>query len=164
MAIRWGTEQDKRACAAIESECGLWHDEIDFEAALCTGIEWLVLEDDDPQGTILGHVVAVVDRARIWIDTVAVKPTRQRQGVGRRLVEHLLAMDGGREIASAPVDEKKPVALEFFGKLGFEDRGLRVAMQNLFGRRVHGFAAIVQRGLAPVDPEFDMMITGKRIK
>lgn len=164
MLVRWGTDQDKVACAKIEDACGLWHDDIDFEAALTIGLEWLVVESQELPGKVIGHTVAVFDRARIWIDTIAVLPSYQRRGVGRLLVQHLLAMDGGREIASTPVPKSLPInVFGFWSRLGFEDRGTQIPLSKLFAKpRQHGFAILMQRGLAPIDEEFDAMIAGKK--
>ena len=55
----------------------------DYPALVRAGQVWVALADDE----ILGLVVLVPERERLWLETVAVRPRAQGSGVGSRLLE-----------------------------------------------------------------------------
>jgi len=78
--------------------------------------------DEEVVGALTGHALPLTSReaAELFIYDIAVRPSHQRKGVGRRLVEQLraLAGDAGIAVAFVPADDEDQHALEFYRALG----------------------------------------------
>lgn len=98
--------------------------ERDLNDCARTGVPFLVAELG---GAVIGYVIArdVLDEAEIL--NLGVVPARQRQGVGRTLVQGMLAQlrQGGVTTVFLEVRESNAVARRLYGSLGFADVGRR---------------------------------------
>jgi aminoglycoside 3-N-acetyltransferase I len=82
------------------------------------------LEDGKPIGGITAHVLPMTrqEARELFIYDLAVLPTHQRRGVGRRLVETLraAAAAAGVPVAFVPADVEDEPAVAFYHALGGE--------------------------------------------
>ncbi|GAB3368104.1 ribosomal protein S18-alanine N-acetyltransferase [Micromonospora halotolerans] len=97
-----------------------------FWNELANGHHYLVATDDD--GTVLGYaglMVAPPDEA--WVQNVAVRRDAQRRGIGRLLVEALLAEAARRGVRSTllEVAADNAPAQRLYAMYGFEPIGVR---------------------------------------
>lgn len=80
------------------------------------------LEDEQPVGGITAHVLPMTrqEAHELFIYDLAVMPTHQRRGVGRRLVETLCseAAAAGVSVAFVPADVEDEHAVAFYRALG----------------------------------------------
>jgi ribosomal protein S18 acetylase RimI-like enzyme len=79
---------------------------------------FLVAEDG---GDLVGVVMGAWDGRRGWINHLAVKPNRLRQGIGRALIRELerrLVEKGARKVNAQVYRSNK--SLDFFNSLGYE--------------------------------------------
>ncbi len=76
---------------------------------------------------ILGYGVMSVGVGECHILNICVHPAWQRQGLGRRLVEHLLEVARGRQARMALLEVRRSneVAHRLYSSLGFNEIGLR---------------------------------------
>lgn len=104
--------------------------ERDMGDCVRTGVPFLVAEQG---GAVIGYVIArdVLDEAEIL--NLGVAPARQRQGVGRTLVQGMLAQlrQGGVTTVFLEVRESNAVARRLYGSVGFADVGRRRAYYRL---------------------------------
>lgn len=104
--------------------------ERDMGDCVRTGVPFLVAEQG---GAVIGYVIArdVLDEAEIL--NLGVAPAHQRQGVGRALVQGMLAQlrQGGVTTVFLEVRESNAVARRLYGSLGFADVGRRRAYYRL---------------------------------
>jgi ribosomal protein S18 acetylase RimI-like enzyme len=80
---------------------------------------FLVAEDG---GEVVGVVMGAWDGRRGWINHLAVKTNRLRQGIGRALIRELekrLAEKGAKKV-NAQVYRSNKKSLDFFNSLGYE--------------------------------------------
>jgi ribosomal protein S18 acetylase RimI-like enzyme len=80
---------------------------------------FLVAEENDD---IVGVVMGAWDGRRGWINHLAVKPSRQRSGIGSRLIRELekrLAKKGAKKV-NAQVYQWNKRSIEFFRATGYE--------------------------------------------
>jgi ribosomal protein S18 acetylase RimI-like enzyme len=93
----------------------------DDHASRAAGGSQHVLVDDS--GTIIAAVVITQHADHVELNNVAVDPSRQRQGLGRRLVE--LAAELGREAGVTEIrlytNARMSDNLRFYPALGFEE-------------------------------------------
>jgi ribosomal-protein-alanine N-acetyltransferase len=76
-------------------------------------------------GDLLGYAgLHVVDREESWVQNIAVKRTAQKRGIGRRLLETLLAQAGERKVLLEVAADNAP-AQKMYGSYGFEVVGVR---------------------------------------
>ncbi|MET7967993.1 ribosomal protein S18-alanine N-acetyltransferase [Micromonospora sp. NPDC005305] len=97
-----------------------------FWNELANGHHYLVATDDD--GTVLGYaglMVAPPDEA--WVQNVAVRRDAQRRGIGRLLLEALLAEAARRGVRSTllEVAADNGPAQRLYAMYGFEPIGVR---------------------------------------
>ena len=80
---------------------------------------FLVAEDG---GDLVGVVMGAWDGRRGWINHLAVKPSRLRQGIGRALIHELerRLLDKGAKKVNAQIYRSNQRSLEFFTSLGYE--------------------------------------------
>ena len=100
--------------------------ERDLSDCVRTGVPFLVAEQG---GAVVGYVIAhhALDEAEIL--NLGVVPSRQRQGVGRALVQGMLAQLRQQGVATVflEVRESNTVAQRLYGALGFAHVGRRRA-------------------------------------
>jgi ribosomal-protein-alanine N-acetyltransferase len=97
-----------------------------FWNELANGHHYLVAVD--PDGTLAGYAgLAVAPGGEAWVQNIAVRPDRQRDGVGRTLLEALLSEAARRGVRSVLLEvavDNEP-ARRLYGSYGFERVGLR---------------------------------------
>jgi len=74
-------------------------------------------------GTLVGTAIAGWDGVRGWLYKVAVAPHRQRQGIGKALVDHMLATLAARGCTKVnlQVRASNRAVIAFYEELGFHD-------------------------------------------
>ncbi|MEU7906118.1 ribosomal protein S18-alanine N-acetyltransferase [Actinoplanes sp. NPDC049118] len=83
---------------------------------------YLVAEED---GKVAGYAgLAVVDQDESWVQNIAVSRDAQRRGVGRQLLEALLAEAGGRKVLLEVAVDNAP-AQRLYAGYDFEPVGIR---------------------------------------
>ncbi|MEU4221694.1 ribosomal protein S18-alanine N-acetyltransferase [Actinoplanes sp. NPDC026623] len=83
---------------------------------------YLVAEEN---GGVAGYAgLAVVDQDESWVQNIAVARTAQRRGVGRKLLEALLAEAGGRKVLLEVAVDNAP-AQRLYAGYDFEPVGVR---------------------------------------
>src|SRR3712207_282758 len=76
-------------------------------------------------GAVLGYAgLAVVDEQESWVQNIAVRRTAQKRGIGRRLLETLLAQAGGRKVLLEVAVDNRP-AQQLYASYDFEPVGIR---------------------------------------
>lgn len=89
------------------------------------------------QGVSLEEMADETQAGEYYIDSLAVIPSRRRQGLGRRLLESGIAR--AREMSLLPVllvDPENPKALSLYTSLGFMHEGEIFAFGHLYWRMV----------------------------
>jgi [ribosomal protein S18]-alanine N-acetyltransferase len=115
----------------------------DFADCLASGIPFLVAEQ---QGALAGYVIAhgAADEGEIL--NLGVAPAHQRRGVGRALVEQVLALlaGAGARAVFLEVRESNAVARRLYQSLGFAE----VARRACYYRRPVEDAVILRAAVA----------------
>jgi [ribosomal protein S18]-alanine N-acetyltransferase len=115
----------------------------DFADCLASGIPFLVAEQ---QGAVAGYVIAhgAADEGEIL--NLGVAPAHQRRGVGRALVEQVLALlaGAGARAVFLEVRESNAVARRLYQTLGFAE----VARRARYYRRPVEDAVILRAAVA----------------
>jgi ribosomal-protein-alanine N-acetyltransferase len=97
-----------------------------FRSELSHGYHYLAARDGD--GTVLGYAgLAVVPPEEAWVNNIAVRRDAQRRGVGRALLEALLAeatRRGVRRVFLEVAVDNEP-ALALYAGYGFEGVSVR---------------------------------------
>ncbi|GAA3335246.1 ribosomal protein S18-alanine N-acetyltransferase [Amorphoplanes nipponensis] len=83
---------------------------------------YLVAEEDEKVAGYAG--LAIVDREESWVQNIAVDRRAQRGGIGRRLLEALLAEAGRRKVLLEVAVDNAP-AQRLYAAYDFEPVGLR---------------------------------------
>jgi ribosomal-protein-alanine N-acetyltransferase len=83
---------------------------------------YLVAEEDEKVAGYAG--LAIVDREESWVQNIAVDRRAQRGGVGRQLLEALLAEAGDRKVLLEVAVDNAP-AQRLYAAYDFEPVGLR---------------------------------------
>jgi [ribosomal protein S18]-alanine N-acetyltransferase len=116
----------------------------DFEQCVTSGVPFLVAEERG--GVVLGYVIAhwAADEAEIL--NVGVAPAHRRQGVGRALVEQVLAAlrDHGARLVYLEVRESNVIARRLYESLGFQEVARRA---HYYRRPVED--AVILRAVIP---------------
>ena len=97
-----------------------------FWNELANGHHYLVATDDD--GTVLGYAgLMVVPPDEAWVQNIAVRRDAQRRGIGRLLLEALLAEAARRGVRSTllEVAADNAPAQRLYAMYGFEPIGVR---------------------------------------
>ncbi|MEH0937436.1 ribosomal protein S18-alanine N-acetyltransferase [Micromonospora psammae] len=96
-----------------------------FWNELANGHHYRVALDDD--GTLLGYAGLAVQPDEAWVQNIAVRQDAQRRGVGRALLEELLAeaaRRGARSVLLEVAADNVP-AQKLYAAYGFEPIGVR---------------------------------------
>jgi ribosomal protein S18 acetylase RimI-like enzyme len=92
-------------------------------------------------GEVVGYITTRLnDTSRIgWIPNLAVDPTHQGKGLGRRLIEAAIAFfrERGMEVAKIETLEQNPIGQRLYPSLGFQE----VARQVHYAMRLDGTRA-----------------------
>jgi [ribosomal protein S18]-alanine N-acetyltransferase len=78
-------------------------------------------------GDVIGYAGLTVNRDQAWVQNIAVRRDRQREGIGRALLEALLAEAGRRGVRAVLLEvavDNAP-AQRLYAGYGFEQVGLR---------------------------------------
>ncbi len=96
-----------------------------FWNELANGHHYLVATDDD--GTVLGYAGLAVGQGEGWINNIAVRRDAQRRGIGRALLEGLLAEAGRHGVKQIllEVAADNAAAQRLYAAYGFEAIGIR---------------------------------------
>jgi [ribosomal protein S18]-alanine N-acetyltransferase len=97
-----------------------------FWNELANGHHYLVATGDD--GSVLGYAgLAVTGPDEAWVQNIAVRRAAQRQGIGRALLEALLAEAGRRGVSLVllEVAVDNVAAQKLYAEYGFEPVGVR---------------------------------------
>ncbi len=115
----------------------------DFADCLASGIPFLVAEQ---QGAVAGYVIAHGAGDEGEILNLGVAPAHQRHGVGRALVEQVLALlaRAGARVVFLEVRESNAVARRLYQSLGFAE----VARRARYYRRPVEDAVILRTAVA----------------
>ena len=99
------------------------HETRDFAPVLCHSLTYVTVQAPTPDATLLGFVNVAWDGGiHAFLLDLTVHPARQRQGIGRALVQH--ALDATRCAAVSPAIrwlhvDYEPHLAEFYGACGF---------------------------------------------
>jgi len=98
---------------------------------------FLVAEDG---GDVVGVVMGAWDGRRGWINHLAVKPSRLRQGIGRALIREIekRLLDKGAKKVNAQIYRSNERSLEFFSSLGYEVHSDLIMIGKQLKKREHG--------------------------
>lgn len=96
-----------------------------FWNELANGHHYLVATDDG--GAVLGYAGLAVGQGEAWINNIAVRRDTQRQGVGRGLLEGLLAEARRQQVKEVllEVAADNSAAQLLYGRFGFDVIGVR---------------------------------------
>ncbi|BCJ71105.1 ribosomal-protein-alanine acetyltransferase [Catellatospora sp. IY07-71] len=96
-----------------------------FWNELANGHHYLVATDDD--GSVLGYAGLAVGQGEGWINNIAVRRDAQRRGIGRALLEGLLAEAGRHGVKQIllEVAADNAAAQRLYAAYGFEAIGVR---------------------------------------
>ncbi|OLB16850.1 MAG: ribosomal-protein-alanine N-acetyltransferase [Gemmatimonadetes bacterium 13_2_20CM_70_9] len=114
----------------------------DFEECIASGVPFLVAEQ---RGAVLGYAIAHWGADEAEILNVGVAPAYRRQGVGRALVERMLAAlhDHGARVVYLEVRESNVIARRLYESLGFTE----VARRACYYRRPVEDAVILRAAI-----------------
>lgn len=123
VVIRPFVERDRDAVVAVWKDCDLtrpWNDpQKDINRKLDdSGDLFFVAERN---GEVIGTVMAGYDGHRGWVNYLAVKPTSQQQGVGKRLMSHVesVLLDRGCPKLNLQVRSTNEAVIAFYERLGY---------------------------------------------
>ncbi len=124
--IRKAKEADIEAIAGLEKQCfsAPWSEKAISETMKSKDSLFLVAEKDKKT---VGYIGSYFCYPEGYITNVAVDPEERRQGIGRRLIEELIAL--GKELGlsfwTLEVRESNVPAISLYDSLGFEKVGRR---------------------------------------
>jgi len=97
----------------------------EYAAALLHRDDFIVIAgllDGEPIAGLTAFVIPLTrsETAEMFIYDIAVVPTHQRQGIGRRLVQEVRGFATRRNIATTwvPADNEDDIALDFYRSIG----------------------------------------------
>ncbi len=97
-----------------------------FKSDLTNELCWPIVALVD--GVIVGYSVLYIVAGELQIGNFAVKPARRRQGIGKKLMDEIIKIAGGRQCYSIylEVRESNKPAQELYASFGFVTVGRRV--------------------------------------
>lgn len=99
-----------------------WDDDI-FEDCLKSGYSCWVCEELD---RVLGYCLLSIAAGEAHILNISVDPAEQKQGIGRKMLKHLLDEARGRaETVFLEVRPSNPIAIALYEDMGFNEIGIR---------------------------------------
>lgn len=123
LVIRTFEESDREAVIALWNECGLtrsWNDpNKDIDRKLDdSGDLFFVVEID---GDVMGAVMAGYDGHRGWVNYLAVRPSAQRQSIGRQLMDHCetVLQELGCPKLNLQIRNTNHAVIAFYEQLGY---------------------------------------------
>lgn len=124
MVIRSFRLGDYAAITRIWRETGLEHSETETLDALAKQLAWdseLVLVAEE-QGEVIGVIVGTIDGTRAYFYRLAVLPSLQGSGIGRKLVEAIEAKFKQRGVNRIliMINQDNQRVLPFYHSLGYE--------------------------------------------
>ncbi|GAA1374252.1 ribosomal protein S18-alanine N-acetyltransferase [Catellatospora chokoriensis] len=96
-----------------------------FWNELANGHHYLIATEDD--GTVLGYAGLAVGQGEGWVNNIAVRRDAQRRGIGRALLEALLAEGRRHQVKQVllEVASDNAAAQRLYAGYGFEVIGIR---------------------------------------
>lgn len=96
-----------------------------FWNELANGHHYLIATEDD--GTVLGYAGLAVGQGEGWVNNIAVRRDAQRRGIGRALLEALLAEGRRHQVKQVllEVAADNAAAQRLYAAYGFEVIGIR---------------------------------------
>ncbi|WP_155374129.1 ribosomal protein S18-alanine N-acetyltransferase [Catellatospora vulcania] len=96
-----------------------------FWNELANGHHYLIATEDD--GTVLGYAGLAVGQGEGWVNNIAVRRDAQRRGIGRALLEALLAEGRRHQVKQVllEVAADNTPAQRLYAAYGFEAIGIR---------------------------------------
>lgn len=96
-----------------------------FWNELANGHHYLIATEDD--GTVLGYAGLAVGQGEGWVNNIAVRRDAQRRGIGRALLEALLAEGRRHQVKQVllEVAADNAAAQRLYAGYGFEVIGIR---------------------------------------
>ncbi|GAA2380253.1 ribosomal-protein-alanine acetyltransferase [Catellatospora methionotrophica] len=96
-----------------------------FWNELANGHHYLIATEDD--GTVLGYAGLAVGQGEGWVNNIAVRRDAQRRGIGRALLEALLAEGRRHQVKQVllEVAADNAAAQRLYAAYGFEVVGIR---------------------------------------
>jgi len=124
--LRYADIRDLEALERLEAECFREHR---YRAEF---LEWIL---NNPRtatlvwveaGAIAGSVMILLENGQSRILSVAVHPSRQRNGIGRRLMDaaERIARERGATVARLEVSTQNAPAIALYRELGYRTEGL----------------------------------------
>ena len=99
-----------------------WEEDI-FEDCLKMGYSCWVCEEMDK---VLGYCLLSIAVGEAHILNISVDPAEQKQGIGRKMLQHLIDTARGRaETVFLEVRPSNPVAIALYNDMGFNEIGIR---------------------------------------
>jgi ribosomal protein S18 acetylase RimI-like enzyme len=111
--------------AAYASDAGFRaHDRDEMAMLLGEADVWVARE----YGDIVGFCMVEPEATSVWIESLAIDPTRQGRGIGTKLIRHVLVEErvGSDRAASLQVSSLQVVARRAYARLGFVETGRQV--------------------------------------
>ena len=125
MKIRAYQENDEQAVISLWCECGLVvaqnDPKKDIERKLQVNRDLFIVGVSE--GAIVATVMGGYDGHRGWINYLAVKPSEQRKGFGKRMmyeIEHLISLKGCPKI-NLQIRNSNLDVLAFYTSIGYSD-------------------------------------------
>ena len=126
MILREMLTEDLDQVMAIEEEVfsDPWTKEGFFTFLIRKDSMFLVVEE---KGKIIGYLGSLMVLDESDILNIAVRPDRQREGIGRFMLESMfrLSFDCGIRFVHLEVRESNETAIRLYGRCGFQPDGLR---------------------------------------
>ncbi len=99
-----------------------WEQDI-FTDCFKAGYSCWVCEEEDK---VLGYCLMSIAVGEAHVLNISVDPAEQKQGIGRKMLEHLLSVAKGRaETVFLEVRPSNPRALTLYQNMGFNEIGIR---------------------------------------
>ncbi|MEU8077512.1 ribosomal protein S18-alanine N-acetyltransferase [Catellatospora citrea] len=122
--LRWWQIQDLLPVEADLFGAEAWTAAM-FWNELANGHHYLIATEDD--GAVLGYAGLAVGQGEGWVNNIAVRRDAQRQGIGRALLEALLAEGRRHQVKQVllEVASDNAAAQRLYAGYGFEVIGIR---------------------------------------
>lgn len=129
----------------LDEVTATWHAPAKLEREIASGsMRWLVAEH--PSGTLTGIASGQLDEERVLhLGRLYVHPERQREGIGKALLNAFLAEFPRAVCVRLEVEEKNPKGRQFYAREGF--RELRRFRQDLGS--VEAYCFLLEKSLTP---------------